>query len=148
MGGLGWTHLASPIAVWFRGVRFPINLKYYLHSHRCPWFLPCFRHSVISSHFSEFCHERLPGGARQNSRSGFFLVYSICSLFESKSDRQNTSVQLYLSKNWLGISLLCPISFNWPSYYFENVTKKICKIYAPKNLLKRKGNFLGFTEIL
>ena len=34
-----------------------INLKYYLRSHRCPKFLPCFRHFVISSHF--FSHFRI-----------------------------------------------------------------------------------------
>ena len=54
----------------------PLNLKYYLHSHRCPWFRPCFCNSVIPSfrHTFEFYRKRPPGGARQNPRSGFFLV--------------------------------------------------------------------------
>ena len=55
------------------------HLKYYLRSHRCPKFRPSFRVSVfpfvtLFCHTSEFYHERLPGGARQNPRSGFFLV--------------------------------------------------------------------------
>ena len=55
------------------------NLKYYLHSHRCPWFRPCFRVYLIHfvtlfCHTSEFYPERLPGEARQNPRSEFFLV--------------------------------------------------------------------------
>ena len=33
------------------------NLKYYLHSHRCPKFRPCFRHFVtLFRHTSEFHH--------------------------------------------------------------------------------------------
>ena len=59
------------------------HLKYYLHSHRCPKFLPCFRAFVfpfvtLFCHTSEFYHKRPPGGARQNPRSGFFLVLYIC----------------------------------------------------------------------
>merc|ERR1712001_569574 len=61
-----------------------LNLKYYWHSHLCPKFRPCFRPSF--RHNSEFYHENssrllfnvilfsLPGGARQCSRSGHFLV--------------------------------------------------------------------------
>ena len=70
------------------------NLNYYLPSHRCPKFRPCFRVFVISSfhHTSEFYHEnssrsfynviifRCPGGARQCLHSGHFLVLQIAIL--------------------------------------------------------------------
>ena len=65
------------------------NLKYYLHSHRCPWFLPCYCVSVtLFCHTSEIHHENSsrslydvilfhrPGGARQCPRSGHFLGIS------------------------------------------------------------------------
>ena len=40
-----------------------------------PSVFPCF--CVSFRHTSEFYRKRLPGGARQNLRSGFFLVYLI-----------------------------------------------------------------------
>ena len=61
---------------------------YYLRSHRCPNFRPCFCVSVIPSfrhtfrHTSKFYRKCLPGGARQNPRSGFFLVFTKLQKFE------------------------------------------------------------------
>ena len=52
-----------------------------------PSVFPCFRHFVtLFCLTSEFYPERLPGGARQNPRSGFFLVFFKMILFLFISD--------------------------------------------------------------